>query len=881
MSGAAIIRAEGLTKRYGSTEALTGLSFEVPEGEVFGFIGANGAGKTTTLRILAGLSRPDAGWARVDGLDVVDDLPRLHGLIGYMPDFFGVYDSMTAAEYLTFYASCHQVPKHLTPRVVNDLLELVALAPKRDAQVDSLSRGMKQRLCLARALVHDPKVLLLDEPASGLDPRARTEMRELVSVLQEMGKTIVLSSHILPELAEMCSSYGVIHDGRMFASGPARSHLGRGRAAAGPRSGRRRPRGSGKNGRRGTRCAERAAGGCKRTRYRVRRSWQRGWRHRRRFSPQGTGDSRPPCYGLPHGRRRARAAVPAAHRAPKGHASDCLRPGGAGPMTALPAEVGDRVSVGKNSPPQRAKAFLTAVTWNPIVAKELRTRMRGWHAFALLTAYTCVIGTLGWLVYNSDISSSGGAIGLSATGADVFRVLAAAVMATVALIVPGLVGPAISGERERQTLDLLLVTPLRSSTIVVGKLLAALYFVVFLVVACVPLFSVAFLLGGVSLAEVVEAVIFTLLGAFTFGAISMLASVSVRQVGASTVVSYLAMLVLAVGPVAGGYALNTAFNQPAQNGPAPFAVAQASTTSGIVDALSPAVGAASLLDASDCGVVTPFFGSGIAVPVSMVCGPGGAVRVRSRAVRDLADLGGRPGPRRRPCDGGSGRKRLGAGQAEDRVTPLSGSGYRGPGATRARGEATGDAGPGDGRGTGPGDGPGVGRARAPSVLSVGSKPVAIRRCDADERAGRGARAPAPACLRGLGGPFCPAGSGLVGRRRLLVVGLVQGPPDRQCRFYRRLPRCGCSPRGLYGLGGPTTRHRGGGSTGRRPSRPGRALGQRSLLCGRPGRHGSSTAGRRRESSVAPQTRRSVPARPAPETGHHGDRGRACSSSLSL
>jgi ABC-2 type transport system ATP-binding protein len=221
MTGAPIISAEGLTKRYGSTEALSGLSFEVPEGEVFGFIGANGAGKTTTLRILAGLSRPDAGWAQVDGVDVVGGLSSLHGVVGYMPDFFGVYDSMTASEYLAFYASCYRVPKHLVDRVVNDLLELVALTPKRDVQVDSLSRGMKQRLCLARALVHDPKVLLLDEPASGLDPRARTEMRELVAVLREMGKTIVLSSHILPELAEMCSSYGVIHDGRMVASGPA------------------------------------------------------------------------------------------------------------------------------------------------------------------------------------------------------------------------------------------------------------------------------------------------------------------------------------------------------------------------------------------------------------------------------------------------------------------------------------------------------------------------------------------------------------------------------------------------------------------------------------------------------------------------------------
>ncbi|HXW80595.1 MAG TPA: ABC transporter ATP-binding protein [Acidimicrobiales bacterium] len=234
-----MISAEGLTKRYGSTEALSGLSFQVPEGEVFGFIGANGAGKTTTLRILAGLSRPDAGWAKVDGVDVLGDVPSLHGVIGYMPDFFGVYDTMTAAEYLAFYASCYRVPKHLVDRVADDLLELVALTGRRDAQVDSLSRGMKQRLCLARALVHDPKVLLLDEPASGLDPRARTEMRELVSVLREMGKTIVLSSHILPELAEMCSSYGVIHDGRMVASGPADAIL----AAVGPLHARARVQG--------------------------------------------------------------------------------------------------------------------------------------------------------------------------------------------------------------------------------------------------------------------------------------------------------------------------------------------------------------------------------------------------------------------------------------------------------------------------------------------------------------------------------------------------------------------------------------------------------------------------------------------------------------
>jgi ABC-2 type transport system ATP-binding protein len=239
MPGQVMIKAEGLRKVYGSTEALSELTFEVPEGEVFGFIGANGAGKTTTLRILAGLTRPNGGWAEVDGVDVAGERDRLHELVGYMPDFFGVYDSMTAAEYLAFYASCYRLPKRLTGRVVADLLELVHLGPKQDVQVDTLSRGMKQRLCLARALVHDPKVLLLDEPASGLDPRARAEMRELVQALREMGKTIVLSSHILPELAEMCSSYGIIHDGRMVANGPAGAIMGH----LGPRRARARVRG--------------------------------------------------------------------------------------------------------------------------------------------------------------------------------------------------------------------------------------------------------------------------------------------------------------------------------------------------------------------------------------------------------------------------------------------------------------------------------------------------------------------------------------------------------------------------------------------------------------------------------------------------------------
>jgi len=221
-----VIHVEGLTKTYRTTHALRGLSFDVPAGEIFGFVGPNGAGKTTSMRILAALMQPSSGVAMVDGVDVIAHPEDVRMRVGYMPDFFGVYDQLTTAEYLAFYASCYRVPRSRLARTVSDLLDLIGLPDKRDLPVDSLSRGMKQRLCLARALVHDPAVLLLDEPASGLDPRARVEMRELLRELQSMGKTILVSSHILPELAEMCTTFGIIDGGRMVATGPLESLLG-------------------------------------------------------------------------------------------------------------------------------------------------------------------------------------------------------------------------------------------------------------------------------------------------------------------------------------------------------------------------------------------------------------------------------------------------------------------------------------------------------------------------------------------------------------------------------------------------------------------------------------------------------------------------------
>ena len=215
-----MITADNLTKVYGKRTALDHVSFEVPEGEIFGFVGPNGAGKTTTLRILAGLLDPTSGRASIDGADVEKQPQQVHSRIGYMPDFFGVYDQLTVTEYLDFYAACYRQPKQRRTKIIDELLDLMGLSERRDQLVDTLSRGLKQRLCLARALVHDPVVLLLDEPASGLDPRARVEMREILKELRGMGKTIIISSHILPELTELCTMIGIIDHGRMRATGP-------------------------------------------------------------------------------------------------------------------------------------------------------------------------------------------------------------------------------------------------------------------------------------------------------------------------------------------------------------------------------------------------------------------------------------------------------------------------------------------------------------------------------------------------------------------------------------------------------------------------------------------------------------------------------------
>lgn len=214
-----MISFERVEKSFGMTRALDQFSLQVPQGLVYGLIGPNGAGKTTAMSILATLQLPDAGMVKVDGRDVVTEAVEVRGKIGYMPDFFGVYDGLRASEYLEFFAAAYHLPQQGRPRLVEKLLELVNLSDKSNDYVDSLSRGMKQRLALARCLVHDPGVLILDEPASGLDPRARAEMKEIIRGLKQLKKTVLISSHILPELAEICDEVAIMEYGRLVVSG--------------------------------------------------------------------------------------------------------------------------------------------------------------------------------------------------------------------------------------------------------------------------------------------------------------------------------------------------------------------------------------------------------------------------------------------------------------------------------------------------------------------------------------------------------------------------------------------------------------------------------------------------------------------------------------
>jgi len=214
-----MIEITNVTKCYGELKAVDSLNLQIADGEIFGFIGPNGAGKTTTLRMLATLLRPTSGQIRIAGIDPEEEPGEVRRIIGYMPDHFGVYPDLVVWEYLDFFAAAYQLSPERIPALIDDVLQLTDLTIKKYELVESLSRGMKQRLCLAKTLLHDPSLLLLDEPASGLDPRARIEIRELLKELKNMNKTILISSHILSELSDFCTSIGIIEHGKLVVSG--------------------------------------------------------------------------------------------------------------------------------------------------------------------------------------------------------------------------------------------------------------------------------------------------------------------------------------------------------------------------------------------------------------------------------------------------------------------------------------------------------------------------------------------------------------------------------------------------------------------------------------------------------------------------------------
>ena len=214
-----MLRIKNLTKKYGKFLAVNQINMHIEKGEIFGFVGPNGAGKTTTMRICCGLLKATAGEVMIDGIDALRHTQSIKRKVGYVPDFFGVYDNLKVMEYMEFFGSLYDMKREQVREISKGLLELVNLSDKEEAFVDSLSRGMKQRLCVARALIHNPELLILDEPNSGLDPRARFEMKEVLKNLGGMGKTIIISSHILPELSEMCTSIGVMEHGRLIVNG--------------------------------------------------------------------------------------------------------------------------------------------------------------------------------------------------------------------------------------------------------------------------------------------------------------------------------------------------------------------------------------------------------------------------------------------------------------------------------------------------------------------------------------------------------------------------------------------------------------------------------------------------------------------------------------
>ncbi|MHB2019045.1 MAG: ATP-binding cassette domain-containing protein, partial [Candidatus Xenobia bacterium] len=447
-----VIEIQELTKLYPGEAGVHGLSLSIDPGDAFGFIGPNGAGKTTTIRIMATLLEPTSGSVLVDGYSVVEAPEKVREVLGYMPDYFGVYDGMRVWEYLDFFAAAYRKPKKDRAGIVSDVLELTDMTPKRDVFIEHLSTGLKQRLCLAKTLIHDPKVLVLDEPASGLDPRARVELKELLRELTRMGKTIFVSSHILPELADFCNKVGILQAGKLLLAGRVEEVVEQVRARSARLINLR------------TLTSPEAAAEVVKSNPMVGATRLEDGRLQFEYN----GDGGP-------GRATGRRGLPADRILRRGDRS--------------------RRRLHEDHPGRRGMNLE-----NPVFVREMRAGLRDRRLLLAQTSYLSTLALVAYVLLLTSLSDHDSyRPELSRT---VLHTLFATQWFLVLFIAPALACGAISGEKEKRSFEMVLASRLSPGEIVAGKLGFALSYLLIMLVSSLPITALLFFLGGVSPGEV-------------------------------------------------------------------------------------------------------------------------------------------------------------------------------------------------------------------------------------------------------------------------------------------------------------------------------------------------------------------------------------------
>ena len=514
------VDVQNLTIQYGKLEAVKGISLQIPPGEVFGFIGPNGAGKSSTIRVLATLQPNYRGLAKIMDLNIRTKPQLVREQIGYVPDFFGVYEDLTVREYLHFFAAAYRLSLVKRKAVVDDVLQLTDLTGKIDSQVDSLSRGMKQRLSLARVLLHDPSVLLLDEPASGLDPRARIEMRELLKALKEMGKTIIISSHILHELAQLCTRIGIIEAGRMVAQGSVAEIYQR-------------------------------LGVLKIVHVQV--AFQTPELIARLRELDGVTQVDDQVDRISIRFQEGRLEVEDLHDFIHNHGAKIRmfqpRSDGYGNGVYEADGRSDRLILNpvRSSWTRNRFVKLLQVFSLPLLTKELIAQAQNKRTYVLRVIYAVALYGLALLQY--QLISGDGVAGVMNMGGGrrLFDNLVMLQSAMIFLLIPPITCGALTIEKEKDTLALLLLTKLSPLTIVFEKMLSRVFTMATYQLLSLPLFAIIYGIGGVDLGDIIVAIAGLASLTFLVASISILCSTWFRTTSSAFVWTYILLCLLSFG----------------------------------------------------------------------------------------------------------------------------------------------------------------------------------------------------------------------------------------------------------------------------------------------------------------------------------------------